>query len=179
MNEIQQLQARLAVFEAQQAVRACMNRYMALCDALDANTPLDELAGLFTRDAVWEGKGAKYAKSFGGYRGREAIRAMFASYMQPPAHFALNVHFLTSELISVEAEQASGSWIMLQTSTFANQASHLNAARLTVRFAVEEGQWRMAHFQTENLFGRPVSAWNSDAPLPVPTASTQPVQAAQ
>ncbi|WP_442114035.1 nuclear transport factor 2 family protein [Pseudomonas sp. NUPR-001] len=179
MNEIQQLQARLAVFEAQQAVRACMNRYMALCDALDANTPLEELAGLFTRDAVWEGKGAKYAKSFGGYRGREAIRAMFASYMQPPAHFALNVHFLTSELISVEAEQASGSWIMLQTSTFANQASHLNAARLTVRFAVEEGQWRMAHFQTENLFGRPVSAWNSDAPLPVPTASTQPVQAAQ
>lgn len=179
MNEIQQLQARLAVFEAQQAVRACMNRYMALCDALDANTPLDELAGLFTRDAVWEGKGAKYAKSFGGYRGREAIRAMFASYMQPPAHFALNVHFLTSELISVEAEQASGSWIMLQTSTFANQASHLNAARLTVRFAVEDGQWRMAHFQTENLFGRPVSAWNSDAPLPVPTASTQPLQGTQ
>ncbi|TDF84020.1 nuclear transport factor 2 family protein [Pseudomonas sp. H9] len=169
MSDLQQLEARLRVFEAQQAVRACMNRYMALCDALDANTPLEELAGLFTRDAVWEGKGAKYAKSFGGYRGREAIRAMFATYMQPPAHFALNVHFLTSELISVDAEQASGSWIMLQTSTFANQTSHLNAARLTVRFAVEEGQWRMAHFQTENLFGRPISAWNSEAPLPVPS----------
>ncbi|MND80597.1 SnoaL-like domain protein [compost metagenome] len=173
MSDVQELEKRLRYFESQQAVRACMNRYMELCDALDANTPLDELAGLFTREAVWEGKGAKYAKSFGGYRGREAIRAMFATYMKPPAHFALNVHFLTSELIEVAGDQATGSWVMLQTSTFSSQSSHLNAARLTVRFAQEEGQWRMSHFQTENLFGRPVSAWNSEAPLPVPDASTQ------
>lgn len=173
MSDVQQLEQRLRVFESQQAIRACMNRYMVLCDALDANTPLEELAGLFTREAIWEGKGAKYAKSFGGYRGRDAIRAMFATYMQPPAHFALNVHFLTSELIEIDGDTAIGSWVMLQTSTFSSQASHLNAARLTVRFAVEDGQWRMAHFQTENLFGRPVSAWNSDAPLPVPDSELQ------
>ncbi|HZX17830.1 MAG TPA: nuclear transport factor 2 family protein [Pseudomonas sp.] len=162
------LEARLHQLESENAVRACMNRYMVLCDALDARTPLDELAGLFSADAIWEGKGAKYAKSFGGYRGREAIRAMFAGYMSEPAHFALNVHFLCSELICVEGDEASGSWVMLQTSTFATGASHLNAARLTVRFREEEGAWRMAHFQTENLFGRPVDAWNSDAHLPVP-----------
>lgn len=162
------LEARLHLLESQNAVRACMNRYMVLCDALDARTPLDELAGLFTVDAIWEGKGAKYAKSFGGYRGREAIRAMFAGYMSDPAHFALNVHFLCSELIRVEGDEASGSWVMLQTSTFASGASHLNAARLTVRFREEQGVWRMAHFQTENLFGRPVDAWISDAHLPVP-----------
>ncbi len=150
-----------------------MNRYMVLCDALDARTPLDELAGLFTADAIWEGKGAKYAQSFGGYQGREAIRAMFAGYMTEPAHFALNVHFLTSELIEVQGEGATGSWVMLQTSTFASGASHLNAARLTVRFAEEEGQWRMAHFQTENLFSRPVSAWNSEAQLPVPNKAAE------
>lgn len=162
------LEARLHQLESENAVRACMNRYMVLCDALDARTPLDELAGLFTSDAIWEGKGAKYAKSFGGYRGREAIRAMFAGYMTEPAHFALNVHFLCSELIRVEGDEANGSWVMLQTSTFASGASHLNAARLTVRFREEQGVWRMAHFQTENLFGRPVEAWNSDAHLPVP-----------
>lgn len=164
---------RLRRFESQHAVRACMNRYMALCDALDEHTPLNELAGLFTTDAIWEGKGARYANSFGGYRGREAIAAMFAGYMQLPAHFALNVHFLTSELIEVDAETAFGTWVMLQTSTFASGASHLNAARLSVTFAVEDGQWRMAHFQTENLFGRPVSGWNSDAPLPVPDRNEQ------
>lgn len=162
------LEARLRQLESEHAVRICMNRYMVLCDALDARTPLDELAGLFTADAIWEGKGAKYAKSFGGYQGREAIRAMFAGYMSEPAHFALNVHFLCSELIRVEGDEASGSWVMLQTSTFASGASHLNAARLTVRFREEEGAWRMAYFQTENLFGRPVDAWNNDAHLPVP-----------
>jgi len=94
---------------------------------------------------------------------------MFSTYMQTPAHFALNVHFLTSELIEVGTDGASGSWVMLQTSTFASGASHLNAARLTVRFAEENGQWRMAHFQTENLFSRPVDAWNSEAALPVPS----------
>jgi len=167
------LEARLRQLESENAVRACMNRYMVLCDALDARTPLDELAGLFTADAIWEGKGVKYAKSFGGYRGREAIRAMFAGYMTEPAHFALNVHFLCSELIRVEGDEANGSWVMLQTSTFASGASHLNAARLTVRFREEEGTWRMAHFQTENLFGRPVEAWNSDAHLPVPGQKQQ------
>jgi hypothetical protein len=168
MTDILELQSRLRSFEHQQAIRVCINRYMALCDQLDAQSPLDELAQLFCRDAVWEGKGAKYAESFGGYRGREAIRAMFATYMKTPAHFALNVHFLTSEVIEVAGEEGLGRWVMLQTSTFADGASHLNAARLTVRFALEEGQWRMAHFQTENLFSRPVTAWNSDAPLPVP-----------
>ncbi|MFB4392281.1 MULTISPECIES: nuclear transport factor 2 family protein [unclassified Pseudomonas] len=168
MSELAALQARLQAFESQQAIRVCINRYMALCDRLDADTPLDELAGLFTREALWEGKGAKYANSFGGYRGREAIRDMFATYMKPPAHFALNVHFLTSEVIQVDGERGEGQWVMLQTSTFASGASHLNAAQLRVAFALEEGQWRMAHFTTENLFSRPVSGWNSEAALPVP-----------
>jgi len=168
MTDLQHLRQRLRRFESEYAVRACMNRYMVLCDALCESTPLDELAGLFTEQALWEGKGARYASSFGGYQGREAIRAMFATYMKTPAHFALNVHFLTSELIEVRETDALGSWVMLQTSTFASGDSHLNAARLTVRFAEEQGAWRMAHFQTENLFGRPVSGWNSEAPLPVP-----------
>lgn len=164
------LEARLARFEAEHAVRACMNRYMVLCDALDARSPLAELAGLFTRNAVWEGIGEKYRASFGRIEGRTAIRAMFAKYMTEPAHFAVNVHFLTSELIEVQgASEATGTWVMLQTSTFASGASHLNAARLTVDFRRSKGgTWRMAHFRTENLFSRPVDAWNQADPLPVP-----------
>ncbi|HYF89122.1 nuclear transport factor 2 family protein [Azospirillum sp.] len=167
--EVLDLQARLARFEAEAAVRACMVRYMALCDALTPATPLDELAGLFTRDAVWEGIGEKYAKTFGRIIGRAALRGMFARYMLEPSHFALNVHFLTSELISITGpESAEGSWIMLQTSTFTAGGSHLNAARLTVDFRLEEGAWRMSHFRTENLFSRPVDGWNRTDPVPVP-----------
>jgi len=170
-QRIQQLEQRLKQLEDETAVRACMNRYMVLCDELGVSSPLDELAGLFTEDAVWEGKGAKYQNAFGGYRGRPQIKAMFATYRVEPAHFALNVHFLTSELIRVQGDAADGSWVMLQTSTFADGASHLNSARLTVTFREEQGVWRMAHFQTENLFSRPVSHWNSSAALPVPAIS--------
>ena len=166
---LRRLETRLARFEAEHAIRACMNRYMVLCDALDAASPLDELAGLFTKDAIWEGVGDKYRDTFGRIEGRAAIRAMFARYMTEPAHFALNVHFLTSELISVAPDgSARGSWVMLQTSTFASGASHLNAARLSVDFSRSKGVWRMARFRTENLFSRPVDAWNKAEPLPVP-----------
>ncbi|MDO6683266.1 MULTISPECIES: nuclear transport factor 2 family protein [unclassified Oceanobacter] len=168
MNEIDVLKERLQALESERDIRACINRYMALCDELSLQTPMDELGDLFTEDAVWEGKGKRYANSFGGFQGRDAIVTMLGSYASEPPHFALNVHFLTSELIVVERDHAHASWNMLQTSTFASGASHLNSARLDVRFKQQEGRWRIAHFQTENLFSRPVDHWQSDEPLPVP-----------
>ncbi|RIX49201.1 MAG: nuclear transport factor 2 family protein [Rhodocyclales bacterium GT-UBC] len=166
---ILQLQNRLARLEAEQAIRGCMNRYMVLCDQLGIDSPLDELMGLFAADAIWEGIGNKYAGTFGRLSGLPAIRQMFAKYMVEPAHFALNVHFLTSELIRLETgDAATGSWVMLQTSTFNSGESHLNAARLTVDFRCDAGIWCMTHFRTENLFSRPVDHWNAAALLPVP-----------
>ena len=169
-QKIAALELQVRRLQAEGLIRACVTRYMALCDRLDAATPLDELAGLFTADATWEGRGARYAGSFGGYRGREAIAAMFRTYMRTPPHFALNVHFLCSETIAVSADaaQADASWVMLQTSTFASGESHLNAAQLTLKLREENGIWRIALFQTENLFSRPTGPWNDTAPLPVP-----------
>ena len=174
-HRLEHLEQRIRQLESENAIRACMNRYMVLCDELGVDSRLDELAGLFSQDAVWEGKGARYQSAFGGYQGRDSIKAMFATYMVEPAHFALNVHFLTSELIRVAGDSASGSWVMLQTSTFASGASHLNSARLSVDFRQEPetGAWRMSHFVTENLFSRPVDGWNSNAHLPVPDKSGQ------
>jgi len=179
-DRIAALELQVRRLQAEGRIRACVTRYMALCDRLDADTPLDELAGLFTEDATWEGRGARYAGSFGGHRGREAIAAMFRTYMRTPPHFALNVHFLCSESIDVAADAASAdaSWVMLQTSTFASGDSHLNAAQLRLHMRCEDshsshsGHWRIARFQTENLFSRPVGAWNDSAALPVPSAQT-------
>jgi hypothetical protein len=155
---------------AEPLIRACVVRYMTLCDQLDAGTPLNELVALFTRDARWEGRGARYEGAFGGHRGHEEIAAMFRTYMTDPPHFAFNAHFLCSESIVVaeDATTADASWLMLQTSTFATGTSHLNAARLSLQMALEDGQWRIAHFQTENLLSRPVGCWNDAKPLPVP-----------
>lgn len=173
IERLHALEQRLAALESESAIRACMNQYMFLCDELGVASPLDELADLFCEDALWEGKGAKYRDAFGGYHGREAIREMFSRYTVEPVHFVLNVHFLTSELIKVRGERASASWVMLQASTFASGASHLNSARLTIEFRQEQDQWRIAHFVTENLFSRPVAFWNNAAELPVPAANVE------
>lgn len=168
-NEIQALMARLTELESEKAVRACMTRYMALCDTLDEGFDLAPLMALFTDDAVWEGKGARYGKTFGRREGHDAIRAMFAKYTAPPAHFRLNVHFLTSEDIAVDGGRAIGRWIMLQTSTFADGASQLSSARIEARLRRERDAWLIAHFQTERLFSRPVGEpWDAAADLPVP-----------
>lgn len=160
---------RLERLESEQAIRRCMQRYMTLCDGLDERTPLDELAGLFCEDAVWEGIGERYQATFGRLEGRAAVRAMLAKYTVTPSHFQLNAHFLTSEQISVLGTDAGeGCWLMLQTSTFADGRSHLTAARLTVDFARGEVGWQIRHFRTENLFSRPVTEWNQADPLPVP-----------
>ena len=161
---------RLAKLEADTAIRNCINRYMEICDALDANTDLDELMALFDQDSIWEGIGEKYAKSFGRYDSWQAIYDMFKSYTQKESHFVMNAHFVSSEQIYVEQQQADASWLMLQTSTFRDGGSHLNAAKLSVKFRQQtDGSWKIKHFQTENIFSRPVSHWNSTAELPVPS----------
>ena len=168
------LEARLQRFEDAEAIRACVTRYMTLCDKLDAATPLNQLLDCFTEDALWAGKGVRYGASFGGHQGREAIGAMFRRYMGTPPHFALNVHFLCSEQITPSGDDsAEAQWLMLQTSTFADGVSHLNTARLSLQMArCADGRWRIARFETENLFSRPVSHWQSDSALPLPSVPT-------
>ncbi|WP_281372490.1 nuclear transport factor 2 family protein [Novosphingobium hassiacum] len=166
--------ARLADLEAEGRIRRLMARYMELCDHLDASTPMDELGALFAEDATWSGKGARYGASFGAHRGRAAIVAMLDRYRGPVPHFAMNAHFLCSESIHVTGETAHGSWMMLQTSTYADGRSDLRSARLEVGFIVEDGAWRIGSFETENLFSRPVTGWDNPAEIPVPTDQGDP-----
>ncbi|OTG86148.1 polyketide cyclase [Acinetobacter sp. ANC 4558] len=163
---------RLNKLEAESAIRNCINRYMEICDALNADTNLDELMALFDPDSIWEGIGEKYAKSFGCYTSWQAIYDMFKTYTQKESHFVMNAHFVNSEQIYVNGEEAQASWLMLQSSTFRDGNSHLNAAKLSVTFKQQQdGCWKIKHFQTENIFSRPISHWNSTAILPVPSQS--------
>jgi ketosteroid isomerase-like protein len=170
MSELEQLRQRVSALEAARDVSACLHEYMQLCDYLNEGFDLDPLMALFTEDAIWEGKGKRYAATFGRREGRNAIRDMFVKYTLPPAHFALNVHFLTSEKVSVQSEtEAEGTWVLLQTATFVDGRSQLSSALLNVRFRREEGHWKIAHFCTTSRFNRPVQTpWDNPQPLPVP-----------
>lgn len=166
------LQSELAILKAERAVRAVVMRYFALCDRLSPDTPFDELGACFTHDAVWEGRG-RYRAAFGEHRGREAIVAMLAGYAGDPPHFAMNAHFLSSETIEVGGGGAVGRWMMLQTSTYHDGRSDLRSAALTIRCAVEDGEWRIAHFVTENIFARDVDPWTDAAPISVPEVKAE------
>lgn len=171
-TSVESMQLRLQALEDEKRVRQCMNQYMQLCDILDAGFDLEPLMLLFTEDAVWEGKGSRYAEAFGSYQGRDAIRTMFAKYTKPPAHFVLNVHFLANELIDVDGDNAQGSWVLLQPSSFSSGKSQLSCARIRANFRrsdSDDKQWQISHFQTENLFSRPMGdLWDQSEPLPVP-----------
>lgn len=65
------LTRRIEVLESEHAVRACMNRYMYLCDQLDVGFPLDDLIALFVDDATWEGTGGRYKKAFGRHEAKK------------------------------------------------------------------------------------------------------------
>jgi hypothetical protein len=159
--------ARLERLEAESAVRRLLAEYMALCDTLGPDTPMARLGALFCRDAVWEGRGARYAEALGRHVGRAAIVAMLGRYRDPP-HFRFNAHYLASEAIAVAGARATGRWMMLQCSTYADGASDLRSAALELEFAIEDDAWRIARFATTNLFSRPVSRWDDPARIPVP-----------
>lgn len=171
MSDVAHLSRRLAALEGESAVRRVVASYFALCDDLGPHTPIDELADLFTRQAIWEGKG-RYEQAFGRYEGRSAIRAMLWSYCDPP-HFAMTQHFHSSERIEAGEADGSGRWMMLQTSTYADGRSDLRSAELTLRFAVEDGAWRIAHFRSLNLFSRRIDHWIDSADIPVPPKATE------
>lgn len=153
------LDARLAILEAEAEIRRLMARYMSLCDC-PAQAPAGKLDDLFCSDAVWEGVGPRYAGEYGRHEGRERIVAFFESFAQRGARFAFNAHFLTSESIEVDGSCAIGWWMLLQPCTYTDGESHLIGARLQITFRREAGRWRIAHFRTENLFGRiELGAW--------------------
>lgn len=143
---------RLETLEGESQVRRLMARYMDLCDVPRAAMNVRELAGLFTVDAVWEGIGTATAQTFGQHRGRDAVAAFVGSYLPPSEHFALNLHYLTSESIQVDGSTAKGQWIMQQISTYADQHSELFGTRLNIDFRRVDGTWLIAHFRTQRLF---------------------------
>ncbi|MGF6203049.1 nuclear transport factor 2 family protein [Pseudomonas laurylsulfatiphila] len=143
---------RLATLEGESAVRRLMARYMDLCDVPRAVTHVSDLARLFTEDAIWEGIGSQTAQTFGQHRGREAVAAFVGGYLPPSDHFRLNLHYLTSESISVDGSAAQGQWIMQQISTYNDGRNELFGTRLNIDFRCVDGTWLIAHFRTQRLF---------------------------
>lgn len=160
--QLHALQQQLDQQHAHQTVRNLLARYLQLCDVPLLAPPAAglavELGQLFSEDARWEGRGRQYQQKFGHLQGPSAIVSMLLEYLPPSAHFARNVHLLSSEHLVVNGQQAEGHWLMQQISTYADGRSELIIARLQLDFRVEHEQWRISHFRTERLFDSPLPA---------------------
>ncbi|WP_234329885.1 nuclear transport factor 2 family protein [Streptomyces viridochromogenes] len=114
---------RIEVLEAEADIRRIQARYMFLCDTPnpefgvgDDSHRIDLIMELYSEDAVWEGVGEYYDHQFGRAEGQAEIRRHFEGFWgrkQDPA-LLLNAHYLTSEQIHVDGDEASGQWIHMQ-----------------------------------------------------------------
>jgi hypothetical protein len=153
------LTTRLQALEGERGVRNTLARYMTLCDQPCHDLAYPQLGDLFAADAIWEGVGELYTKSFGRQSGRAAIVSLLGTYLAPSTHFQRNLHFLTSDQVTVEAGQASGQWVMLQLSTYENGVTEAISARLNVDFRPgPDGRWLISRFRTQRLSCMPCTA---------------------
>lgn len=168
------LVARIETLEAEADIRRIQARYMFLCDTpcpepgvADDAERIELILDLYTDDAVWEGVGEYYDGQFGRAEGKQAIREHFQRFWgekRDPA-LLLNAHYLTSEQIHVDGEDAEGQWIHLQPWLFGDGTALLRSSRLNNGFRRTDGRWRITRTRTENVF---------IAPLPTGFAESYP-----
>ncbi|MGP4046254.1 nuclear transport factor 2 family protein [Streptomyces sp. 2A115] len=171
---IASLVKRIEVLEAEAEIRRLQTRYMFLCDTpipefgvRDDGHRIDLIMELYSEDAVWEGVGEYYDGQFGRAEGAAAIREHFEAFWgqkQDPA-LLLNAHYLTSEQIHVDGDEATGQWIHIQPWLFSDGKSLLRSSRLNNAFRRVDGTWKITRTRTENVFVAPLLAgWASDYP---------------
>jgi ketosteroid isomerase-like protein len=164
---VAKLSAQVECLTAEADIRKIQARYMFLCDtpcpeagADDDAERINRIVGLYTEDAVWEGVGSYYDNQFGRSVGRDAIRKHFEAFWgqkRDPA-LLLNVHYLTTEHITVEGNEASGHWVHMQPWIFSDGKSLLRSSRLWNRFRKANGEWKISRTRTENVFVAPLTA---------------------
>jgi hypothetical protein len=148
------------------AVRSVILAYFNACDVPRFGFDGD-YASLFTKDAVWEGVGDRYAFKFGRLEGRAAIVSALEVALDTNHSFRFNHHLLCNERVHVVSpKQATGSWSMTQMSTAATGESSCALSRIEADFRIENTAWRISHFRTRNLFLKAVpGGWNDDFAL--------------
>jgi len=162
---IEELAKRVDVLEAEAEIRRIQARYMMLCDTpcpvypnIDDQERIERVVELYTDDAVWEGVGDYYTGQFGRAEGKAEIRAHFNRFWsedQDPK-LILNAHYLTSEQIFVDGDEATGVWIHMQPWMFADGSGLIRSSRLNNAFRRENGKWLVTRTRTENVFVAPL-----------------------
>ena len=132
--DIEALAQRLQVLEDIEAIKRMKAEFHALCD--DGYADLDAIMDLFVEDGVWDGD------AFGTYKGREAIRALFA---EVPKTLPFVRHQLTNPIIHVDGERATGKRYLLQPTTMVSDdapRAFWGSAKYDEEYVKVAGEWK-------------------------------------
>ncbi len=153
-DRIQALEARLQRLEAVEEIRRLKARYGELVDSrfddegflsADRVAPIaDEIAALFTRDAVWDGA------ALGVSRGRDEIRERFLA-----TTLTFSWHFFVKPNIEVDGETATGRWDILSPCTMSGDRPFWMAGVEDDRYACEDGVWKHKSMSLRVVFMSP------------------------
>ncbi len=154
-DRLEALEGRLRRLEDAEALRALKWRYAELADARYRDgAPLDgealarladELAALFTEDAVWDG-----GPALGVCRGRSAIRERFLS---PTLHFSR--HYFANPRLEIEGDTARGRWEVFAPCTLRDGRAAWMAGVEHDAYRREGERWLHAAMRLEVFFLAP------------------------
>jgi hypothetical protein len=149
IERIAALETRVARAEAHGEILSLKSRYGALADARysrrvprpqpEIDRVADQLAALFTEDAVWEGGG-----TLGRCEGRAEIRERFRN---PTLHYAW--HFFVKPEVHVEGERARGTWDVLALVTTLEGRAMWMVGVEHDEYAFVDGRWLHTRMQLD------------------------------
>jgi len=154
-TRLDKLEARLADVEAHRAILDLKSLYGTLADArytrkgprsqTEIDAVADQLADLFTEDAVWEGGG-----SLGRCEGREAIRARFR---EPTLQYSW--HFFVKPEVRVENTCATATWDVLAMITTVEGRAMWMVGVEHDEYARVDGRWLHHRMQLDSQLMAP------------------------
>ena len=129
---LEDLERRIKNLEDVEEIKRLKAQYCAYCDD---NYDAEGIAGLFTEDAVWDG-GIR-----GRADGRQEIRDFFVHASQ---RLPFAIHMVMNPIIEVDGDQATGTWYLFQTCTYAegNQAVW-GSGRYDEEYVRVDGKWKL------------------------------------
>lgn len=154
------LAQRVGLIEDLEAIKQLKARYCQYCDGgWDRPThDYDEIAALFTQDAVTEG-------TAGRTEGRENIRRLYQSYQATPFAF----HRVTNPIIKVAGNLATGNWHVLVALTRPGNQAVWVAGIYDEEYVRTKDGWRIKTLRfTPAFITRYERGWGKEQTVPVP-----------
>jgi ketosteroid isomerase-like protein len=142
----QDLEKRIRAIEDIEAIKKLKYHYAHLVDVRDGASHPEELAQLFTDDAVWGAEG------LGQFKGREAIKKFF----KEADAFSFQVHQFSQPIIEIDSENnAHGRWDMSLPATTKDGTALWVSGFEEDKYEKVNGEWLMSEVKVAIIFQTP------------------------